>query len=244
MNKESIYQIIGYQGEYTESVKKALKKLLKENHPDHGGDSHIFKLINEVKKELETGKITYKYKAMPKEKKYDDIDYDYCKMMINKLEKEITKVKKDIKNDKIDIDSLNKEYQTWYRKSIEKETTLLNNHYDLKKLNNLKKRLIIMLIILIIIFSIAVIKKEILLFSLFAIIALCTIIDIRSFYVTLNDFNKKNENKLTKYVNVVGKIRNITKDKQSLEERIIVNERKLLSLENDLRFYNNLIDNK
>ena len=61
MNKDSIYRIIGYHGEYSDSVKKALKKLLKENHPDRNGNVEIFKIINEVKNELETDKVSFQY---------------------------------------------------------------------------------------------------------------------------------------------------------------------------------------
>ena len=42
MNKDDVYQIIGYQGEYTESVKKAIRKLLKDNHPDNKGNRDKF----------------------------------------------------------------------------------------------------------------------------------------------------------------------------------------------------------
>ena len=59
MNKESIYKIIGYNGEYNSSVKRAIRKLLKTNHPDNNGDRRIFELICEVKEELENNKVTY-----------------------------------------------------------------------------------------------------------------------------------------------------------------------------------------
>ncbi len=90
MNKDSIYQIIGYQGEYNNNVKKALKKLLKDNHPDNHGDIKLFKLINEVKRELETNKVSYKYNDENAKNIINDIDYDFCKEMILKLEKELT----------------------------------------------------------------------------------------------------------------------------------------------------------
>ena len=79
MNKESIYIIIGYKGEYNTNVKKAIRKLLKDNHPDKKGNQKIFELINEVKEELENNKVSYSpKKSNNKINEIDDIDYNYC----------------------------------------------------------------------------------------------------------------------------------------------------------------------
>ena len=72
MNKDSIYRIIGYNGEYTASVKRAIRKLLKENHPDNKGDRKTFELINEVKKELEENRVSYNSKSTKDNIKIND----------------------------------------------------------------------------------------------------------------------------------------------------------------------------
>ena len=87
MNKESIYKLIGYNGEYTANVKKAIRKLLKENHPDNNGNRKIFELISEVKKELEENKVSYNSQKTINNS-IDDIDYDYCFDMIKTITKE------------------------------------------------------------------------------------------------------------------------------------------------------------
>ena len=90
MNKESIYRIIGYHGEYNNNVKKAIRKLLKENHPDNNGDRRVFELINEVKKELEENRVSFDYKKIKSSiKKNEDIDYEYCYKMIDSISKEL-----------------------------------------------------------------------------------------------------------------------------------------------------------
>ena len=146
MNKESIYKIIGYHGEYTENVKKALRKLLKENHPDHKGDKEVFKLINEVKKELEENKVSYKYKEIGNNKKFDDIDYDFCSSMINSLIKKKNELEKNIKSKNNEKKSLDNDYKKLYNESLENENFLLSNK-NILKLNSLKITCIIMLFI-------------------------------------------------------------------------------------------------
>ena len=62
MTKEEIYEYLNFQGKYDANVKKRLKKLIKKYHPDlNNGDDTTIKIINEVKKELETGNFIYAY---------------------------------------------------------------------------------------------------------------------------------------------------------------------------------------
>ena len=57
MNRKEIIELINYKGEYTKEVKKKLRELLKKYHPDHyKKEDNTFKLINEIKKELDSGK--------------------------------------------------------------------------------------------------------------------------------------------------------------------------------------------
>ena len=61
MTKEEIYAYLKYNGVYDSGVKRRLKKLIKKYHPDlNNGDDTVMKLINEVKKELETSSVIIK----------------------------------------------------------------------------------------------------------------------------------------------------------------------------------------
>lgn len=240
MDKKSIYQIIGYQGEYTEKIKKSLKKLLKENHPDHGGDPRIFDIITTVKKELESGKVSYHVKK--NEINYeDDLDYDYCLTMIKTLQKKITNKENDILQMQKDLDDVNNKYKKIYRKSLDNEASLLNNTNEIKKLTALKKRMIFLLVILVITFTVAILKNELIIFGLFVFFAIITIINVRSFYVTLNCVNKKNNGQISKYFAIVHRMRDYLSEKETLEKDLIKEERILHNMQNDLRFYNNLV---
>jgi len=47
MNAENYYSILGVEETSTqEDIKKAYRKLAKENHPDKGGDEELFKKIS------------------------------------------------------------------------------------------------------------------------------------------------------------------------------------------------------
>ena len=61
MTKEEVYKYIKYNGIYDSGVKKRLKKLIKKYHPDlNNGDDAVMKVINEVKKELESNTVSIK----------------------------------------------------------------------------------------------------------------------------------------------------------------------------------------
>mgnify|MGYP003297707832 CR=1 FL=1 len=57
MTREEILKKINYNGKYTKEVKSNLKKLIIKYHPDHNGDSEVFKLLNSIKKDLDNGKV-------------------------------------------------------------------------------------------------------------------------------------------------------------------------------------------
>lgn len=238
MDKESIYRIIGYHGQYTENVKKAIRKLLKENHPDHHGDKEIFKLINEVKKELETNQVSFKYHDNTV-KKYDDIDIDYCKKMINKLEKERNFLYEDIKAKKEITGNLTNDYKNLYRKSIDEAGGLLRK--DSKKLEEIKKLSIIMLVILLITFLFAIITRNTIIFVVFGIMCFIFILIIEKYFTIFHEISKNSEKKLKKYINLVDGIRDNIEKKTEISGEILELERKVKKVENDLRFYNNLL---
>lgn len=239
MNKESIYRIIGYHGEYSDNVKKALRKLLKENHPDHHGDKEVFKLINDVKKELETNQVSFKYLKENDKVKYADIDYDYCKKMIIKLEEEKKSLLKLVDKEKESIVSLSNDYRALYRHSINEASNFLKN--DSQKLKEIKYLSICILIVLIIIFLMVIVTKNIIVFIIFGIMCFIFILIIEKYFNAFNEISKRSEIKLKKYVGLVDDIQENVEKKEKVSKEILDNERKIAKIENDLRFYNNLL---
>lgn len=239
MTKEDIYKIIGYNGEYNNNVKKAIRKLLKENHPDNKGNQENFKLINEVKKELETNKISYKINK--KEKKYyDDIDYDFCNKKIEEIRNKIKNKKELLEEIKIKMKDISNEYSKYYNESINKENYLLSKKIN-NKLTTLKNKCIIVLIIAIIAFISAIIGNNIYLFILFGILSMILIFEVYRLYNIFQDITKNNSKYVHEYVSITKKLNDIRKSKDKLNEELYKEKRNLLLLENDLRFYNNLL---
>ncbi len=241
MNKESIYRIIGYRGEYTNNVKKALRKLLKENHPDNKGNGEVFKLVNEVKKELENNKVSFKYDFDNKEIIYDDIDYDFCQLMINNLEKKKSELEDELKKKYEINNNLLSKYKDLYRQSIDKAGSLLNKDNDLKNLKNIKIISIILLIILVISFIYAIINNNLIIFIIFGIMCFISIILIKKYFMIFNEISSKSEKKVKRYIRVIEKMKNTSNDKDELNTEIIKLERSVKKIENDLRFYKNLL---
>ena len=241
MNKESIYKIIGYHGKYTDSVKKAIKKLLKENHPDHKGNEEIFKLVNEVKKELEENQVSFKWNDNELSNKYDDIDYDYCNLMIEKLKREKTILLKEKNEVNEQIIFLANEYRKKYRESINGAEMILNKNNYQKSLKKIKITSVIATIILIIIFIIAIIKNNIVIFITFGLGCFVTIIVIEKYFDFFHKLSIKSEGKISDYLKKMECIKKITSEKEILSKKLLNIERKINKIENDLRFYKNLL---
>ena len=223
MNKDSIYQIIGYHGEYNNSVKKALKKLLKENHPDHHGNIELFKLINEVKKELETNKVSYKINDKKIKNNFDDIDYEYCKEMIIKLEKKLVTINEKYYKEKNTINNLDIKYNNLYTGVLKNKNIILNIDEKKKELNEIKIVSLIMIILLITVFIIIIVTQNNYLLILLVLMGIILIYEI----VNLFDDIKRNQNLKREH------------EKLLIE---IFNEKG--KIENNLRFYKNLISKK
>ena len=237
-----VYKIIGYHGEYTLNVKKAIRKLLKENHPDNQGDRDKFELINKVKEELENNEVPLKYrKKTTTAKKYDDIDYDFCIESIKNLKKKNDEYKDIIKKYRQDLEKLEIEYRDIYRKSIDLELNLLSSSKEAKKIRNIKILSIIIIAIISIVFALSIMKNSIILLIFFAILAIICVFIVESFFTTVNDMNKNNKRRLKEYFTVNKKIRENMIKQDELKNKLLSITRKNDSIENDIRFYNNLI---
>ncbi len=243
MNKESIYKIIGYTGEYNQSVKKILKRLLKENHPDNKGDPRIFELICEVKDELENNKVSIVIKNKDKKnsKKNNDIDFTYCGEMYHKLEQERKQISRELQEKNELLKEYESEYKELYQKSIDLETKVLNKPYNLKKFNHIKTVSIIMVIILIALFSLVIIQNSMTLFILFVIAAFACILIVQRYFAIVNSLVNNSKKCLKEYVSTIKKIKLLLIKEEKIKKEILSIDKKKKKIENDLRFYKNLL---
>ena len=241
MTKEDIYRIIGYNGEYTLNVKKSIRKLLKDNHPDNKGNKERFELINEVKKELENNKVSLNIKNNNLKNKYNDIDYDYCKKMINIITEQKNKLKKEYEIKKQNLSNIEKEYHNLYRKNIDLELNLLTSSREIKKIKVIKNISIIFLIVLIMVYILSIIKDSIIFLIVFVLLIIICIIIIEKYFILFNNITQNNKAIFKKYVSSNNIMRNNINKQEELLEDIMSIKKKIASLDNDLRFYENLL---
>ena len=239
MNKSDIYKIIGYNGEYNNNVKKALRKLLKENHPDTGGNVETFKVINEVKnnKELEDNKVSFHVNKKNSNKAiFDDIDYTYCSIRKKELESKKMQYQKELNEIKKNIKQNMEKYGILYQSSIDKEHMLYNIN-DKININII----FVISIILVLILGLFIITKRNALLIIFIIMLLLLLICI---YNSLQKIKQKNKNKniiLNDYFNTINDIKISKNTKKELINKKIELERKINKINNDIRFYDNIL---
>ena len=243
MNKDDVYRIIGYHKEYNSQVKKAIRKLLKDNHPDNKGNRDKFELINEVKDELENNKVPSKYqkKTISKTKEFDDIDYDYCHeqmKLLSKKQNDYIVLLNDYNNK---LSKLETEYRNIYRKSVDLELNLLSSSSEAKKIQTIKLISVIMVIIITIFFVLSVIMYNIWLLIAFVLLTIICVIVIEKYFILVNQVAVNNKKRLKEYVLVNKDIRENSRKQEELKERIYSIAKDLNNVENDIRFYNNLL---
>lgn len=243
MNKDDVYKLIGYQGEYNASVKKAIRKLLKENHPDNKGNRDKFELINKVKEELENNKVSSKYhkKTSEKAKTYDDIDYSFCHEQINLLTKKKELYLKDYDQYNSELSILKEEYPKLYRKSMDLELNLLSSSKEAKKIKNIKIISIVMVIFISLFFVISIIKQNIIYLIIFALLTIVCVIFVERYFVLVNEMTINNKKRLKEYVLINKSIHENTSKQDELKDKILIISKNINTVENDLRFYNNLL---
>ena len=243
MNKDSIYKLIGYQGEYDINVKKAIRKLLKENHPDNKGNRRIFELINEVKKELENNKVSFDYKNNSININ-DDIDYLYCSKMIDMIKKKKKIYTSELEKRKKELAHYNYEYKNNYRNSLDLETYLLSNSSNMGKLKRIKILSVLLIILASILFFISIWEKSLFFLILFVIVIIICVIIVHKAFTVIQIIAESNREKLASYVSTNSNLRYSQNNQERLRKEIYEINKKINILENDLRFYNNIFNNR
>ena len=241
MKKEDIYQIIGYNGQYDIKVKKALRKLLKDNHPDNGGNKEKFILINEVKKELEENKISYHFDKKKVVKNINDIDYEFCIYRKKELEKQKKEYEKQYQNIKECLKMNIEKYHLLYQTSLSQEV-ILNTVNDKSYFYLKLIYFIIFLLILFLVFFLITEKNYyLIILGIFLVILL---IIVRIFYIYTKKTTMNQNNNFDNYQNIVNEINTSKKIKDELKKQKLELEHKINRINNDIRFYNNIINNE
>ena len=199
MKKSDVYKLIGYNGEYNTNVKRAIRKLLKENHPDNKGNRETFELINEIKKELESGKIPTIKKETSKN---SDLDYDYYYKIINNLKTKKNNLTDQINDKKNILNKYEEEYKTLYQKSLDLENSLVNTN---TKTNDIKVLSIALVIIMIIVILVAILTNNDVLFAVLIILAIIGVLAVQKRVLLVHKTAEKNKKGITNYVKINNK---------------------------------------
>ena len=229
MTKEEIYAYLKYNGVYDSGVKRRLKKLIKKYHPDlNNGDDTVMKLINEVKKELETNSVSVNIDRNNKVKKSNKSSVDIINItsIINKLNKELVLLNKKIE------DGYHDEYKLFieYNNALSLYNTLkLNERLIKSKIVRLKKfRGIDKFNIFLLVISIGLIFKSVY-FSIMSI----SIIYLELILVLVRFFKIKRYKEELKSINKMDK--EYKEFSNNIKERIDMLNKDLFGVKKDAR---------
>ena len=148
MNKDSIYKLIGYEGEYNKEVKAKLRKLLKKYHPDHNkGNSETFKLINEVKRELEKNPhLKVKNSKETNENIQENItkeDLEYYQKKIVFLQEQNKKIENKIEENNNNLKEILQKFNSLNEKLTNNSELLCENNDNVNYLKMFRKKYIV-----------------------------------------------------------------------------------------------------
>ncbi len=241
MDKNEIYKIIGYKGEYNINVKKRIRKLLKENHPDNHGNRKKFELINEVKKELEENKSSFKTNIKDVKNNNNDLDYDYFYHTINEIKRKKNELGNLLNEKKNRIVQLQKEYKSLYQGSLSLENNLL---LATPCVNDIKKIEIIIIAVVIIMFITLLfflLKNNNLFLIIFILLTIIGILIIKKYIVLMQKMAEGNKKYFTNYVKINNQIRENINEQNTIKKEIRELKRQITNMENDIRFYRNML---
>ncbi len=229
MTKKEIYTYLKYNGVYDSSVKKRLKKLIKKYHPDlNNGDDTVMKLINEVKKELESNTVSIKNNedTAIKNNSKSSVDVINITTLITKLNSEINSLNKKIEKGNHD------EYKLFieYNSSLSLYNTLkLNEKLIKSKIIRLKRfRVIDKVNILLMI-----IAGLLMIYSMYFSIMLVSIIYLEVILVLIRYFKIKKYKQDLRDINIMDKE---YKDfSESIKKEIDILNKDLFGVKKDVR---------
>lgn len=242
MKKEEVYKIIEYHGIYDDKVKRNLKRIIKKYHPDKIGDNKIIQVIYEVKKELETGNISYSPLKKEEVKHNDFISKSECLKNIERLQKEKKCNDENLKKLYNELSEFLKKYTDIYNDYCFSQNSFCEVQDRIKKLKKISLNEIIIYSILAVIILINIFDYNF--FSLIILIFFLIFLIMENIYrynrfkrikIDLNNVNNENKKLKMKIDDIQNKI-NLYNDKISDLERC--NEK----INCDIRFYKNMMN--
>lgn len=247
MNKDSIYKLIGYKGEYNKEVKAKLRKLLKKYHPDHNkGNGETFKLINEVKKELEKNphlKVKNSKETSENiQEKNPKEDIEYYQKRIVFLQEQNKVIENKIEENNNNLKEILQKFNSLNEKLTNNNELLCENNDNVNYLKMFRKKYIVY-ILSFIIFIFGYLKTKKLFFIILIIIIIIVLsIDISKLYLSIKELTNKNNNYLSKNSELFKEIDTIKNDIYNQKKIILGLCRELDKNNNDIRFYQNQLN--
>lgn len=243
MTKKEILKKINYNGKYTKEVKSNLKKMIVKYHPDHNnGDDSVFKLLNSIKKDLDSGKkISFEEEIVEKKEPVIKDKSEYLeKIRVLKLERDSVKA---------ELDSLYKEsdnikiyYHDIHNQNRKNNYKLYDIRDSIDELKKFKKRYIFMLIILLIFILIFVNTMNIVYLIIFVVLMLLVLLYA---FITIKKVSKVSDylnNKLKVSNSLLNDMKKYNDDNEKIKKDIIELERKINKINNEIRLYENLME--
>lgn len=244
MNKDSIYKLIGYKGEYNKEVKTKLRKLLKKYHPDHNkGNSETFKLINEVKKELEKNpQLKVNISNESSENIQENItkeDLEYYQKRIVFLQEQNKIIQSKIEEKNNHLKEILQKFNSLNEKTTTNNELLCENNDNVNYLKMFRKKYIIYILSFSIFIIGYLLTKNLFFILLIIIIIIVLSIDISKLYLSIKELTSKNNNYLLKNIELFKEIDAIKNDISNQKKIILGLCRELDKNNNDIRFYQN-----
>ena len=247
MNKDSIYKIIGYKGEYNKEVKAKLRSLLKKYHPDHNnGKDEIFKLINNVKRKIENennGKNKETVNCKNNKRKTND-DFDYYKQQIDILIKKNIVLESKLNSKMSIIEKQSKKYSVLDQKINEKQELLCANQDKINYFSNTIKRYFVYIMLSLFLIIVYFITQNIFFIGIVVGFVSVLVVYIFKAYFNIRNLIRKNNDCSIARKQLLEKIDSLKKTISNEKKNLLNIKREYNKNNNDIRFYQNQLKRK
>ena len=219
MNRKEIIELINYKGEYTKEVKKKLRELLKKYHPDHyKKEDNTFKLINEIKKELESGKkISFENKKDYEKEHHND--YKITEEILDLSRKRERLIDKK-NNYKKELSKLQSDYRVEYDNDVNYRNKAYDITNDIISLQSKRQVFNIMMIISILLSITFIFTKWYYLLIITLILFVFAIYNVIKIETTLGENLEVNSKTIKVSDNNLKKIRSINERMNDIYKKI------------------------
>ncbi len=220
MNRKEILKEINYNGVYTKETKKKLRELLKKYHPDHyKKESDTFKMINEIKKELDAGKKISFEENKEYIKSNNEDDYKITEEIIE-LTKKMNQLVEKRKNCKKEFDRLQAKYRIEYDNDIDFRNQVADSTNNILEIQSKRQKYNILLIVSVLLTVLFIFTKWYYALIITVILFVYAIYNFTKIDISLNEELSNNQKTMKVSENSVKKIHSITDEMNSLYKQI------------------------